>query len=115
MRPCPSLAGGAKAKPLVQACRVWVVRAQPEITESPPRHFDDMHHQCPTHPAPPVDGPDVQMAHPADAVVASEGIDVEAADSDEAPVESTAEQDLARALEPVHTTVPLVDEPTDDP
>src|SRR5262245_48437667 len=115
MRRVGSLGAGVKAEGLVEARRGRIVRAQAEVVESAMGGRDDTGHQRPAYTEPAVCRQDVQVADPADTVIAGVRIDIEAADPDQLPIDPRAVQSLARPVEPIRSIAPILEESADDP
>jgi len=104
-----------KAEDLVEAGGRRVVRAQAQAIESTARRSDHLGNQLPAYSVAAHRRQHVQVTDPADPRVARVGIDVESAHAHESPGHPRAEQRLARPVEAVGPSGPLVDEAPDDP
>lgn len=109
---CRSIVDALEAKALVEGRRTVVVRSQADAAIAV-RSAQQLGDECPTNPGPAMPGRDVEVAQPTHDG-RGVGVATETANGDERRVAKRTEPTLARAIEAVGPTSPLIGEAFQD-
>jgi hypothetical protein len=97
-----------KAQPLIEPSGAGALRSETNTLETLPRFFDERRHKRSANSFVPPLRPDIHSANAADLRIAGERIEIQASDGDQLAFIETAKECLARPIETIDPSCPIV-------